>query len=41
MIGAGEAIDRILLDVERITHLDEDGADLALLEDRLHLVMVS
>lgn len=41
MIGAGEAIDRILRDVDRIRYLDEDGADWALLEGRLHLVIAS
>ena len=41
MIGAGEAIDRILHDVDRIRYLDENSADLALLEGRLHLVMAS
>ena len=41
MTGAGEAIDRILRDVERISYLDESGADSGLLEDRLHLIMAS
>ena len=35
MIGAGEQIDKVLQDWERIEHLDEKGADIALLEARL------
>jgi hypothetical protein len=41
MTGAGHAIDMILREVERINYLDEGGADMLLLEDRLHLIMPS
>jgi hypothetical protein len=40
MIGASEAIEEILGGVERIRHLDQGGADLALMEGQLNLVMV-
>jgi hypothetical protein len=39
MIGAGDAIDKILWELERINYLDEGGADLELLEGRLHMIM--
>ena len=41
MIGAGEVIDKILQDWERIHQLDEGGADISLLDSRLKLVMAS
>jgi hypothetical protein len=39
--GAGEAIDNILVEWERIIYLSEDGADASLLTDRLGLVKAS
>ena len=41
MIGAGEHIDKILEDWQRIHYLDEEGADIELLNARLSLVMAS
>jgi len=41
MIGAGEHIDKILEDWQRIHYLDEEGADMELLSARLRLVMAS
>lgn len=41
MIGAGEAIDNILWEWERILYLSEDGADAGLLADRLSLIAAS
>ena len=38
-IGAGEAIDAVLRDWERLNHLDEEGGDADLLAQRLNLVM--
>jgi len=40
MIGAGEAIDRILLEWQRYQVLSEDGEDAQLLEHRLQLITV-
>jgi hypothetical protein len=39
MIGAGEAIDRILREWERINYLSPDGTDATLLDGRLQLIM--
>ena len=39
--GAGEAIDDIFAEWERIIYLSEDGADAKLLADRLGLIGVS
>lgn len=39
--GAGEAIDNILIEWERILYLSEDGADVKLLADRLSLIGAS
>jgi len=41
MIGAAEAIDRILWEWGRILYLSEDGADADLLANRLNLIMAS
>ncbi len=38
-IGAGDAIDAVLRDWERLNHLDEEGGDADLLAQRLNLVM--
>jgi hypothetical protein len=39
MIGAGEAIDRILWELERINFLDPNGTDAKLLDGRLQMIM--
>ena len=39
--GAGEAIDDVLAEWERIIYLSEDGADAKLLADRLNLIGAS
>ena len=39
--GAGEAIDDVLAEWERIIYLSEDGADAKLLADRLSLIGAS
>lgn len=39
MIGAGEVIDTVLREWERLNHLDEEGEDAELLAQRLNLIM--
>jgi hypothetical protein len=41
MIDAGEMIDEMLRESERIVYLNPDDTDAALLEGKLHLIMTS